>query len=74
MILLVNGKKLRQRLKQQIGQRTIYRTTALRQGCGEKKYSKHILETLKPELHQLPATSQSVNHAVFLLYRPTGQL
>ena len=57
------AKKLRQQLKQQIGQKQFIGPP--HQGCGEKKYSKHILETLKPEIHQLPASSQSVNHAAF---------
>ena len=40
------AKKLRQQLKQQIGQKQFIGPP--HQGCGEKKYSKHILETLKP--------------------------
>ena len=58
---LVNDKNLDNDWNNKLGKKQFIGPPS--QGCGEKEYSKHILETLKPELHQLPASSQSVSQS-----------
>ena len=63
MIIWVNGKNLDNDWNNKLGKKQFIGPPS--QSCGEKEYLKHNLETLKPELHQLPASSQSVDHAAF---------